>query len=484
MKHRSVFSGLEFSPKYNLVNGGIDMPEETNEDLLNQLLDGDESYVSEWLSERDLLHECYCVYTVYDPEEVNQAVQDEYGDERCKEIFDWACNLSNRWGWVFIEQSEPEFGIYHCQHCADSEWSLFLDLEKKTSLVGMTTEGSDDPAESIEPEVPREFIAYIDESYDGEFPRKVEGAYSLGALIIPKAFEAELNERVADILRSSYRGRHPRELKHSKIKKSPRLLKVVGEQISDLLKSSSDIAVIGYYMPREGFFGEKVRSIRAVDHYQKKESDPAEISEVLSEENIEIAVKDAANQLAEALANMVSYYIANTGSTGTLIFDPRTTQADDRLLDSLRHKISILPLGSPHVRHNQAIVGLLPTADDNRIGDRIKCEIGPTSEECFGLQVADFLAGDIRTFFAEATAILDEATSEDLVAQDRSMFPKFYDVHKLSAESLRYLHVKQGRSFLPEYREKLANGLISCCTKNGQLRHVNTATGEVLNLVD
>src|SRR3990170_859069 len=100
---------------------------------LDELLDGSESEVANWLKDRDLLHECDCGYSVYSVDAVNEVVQEDHGASRCEEIFDWACNLSNEFGWMWERGSNPDLGIYHCQYCAESEFSLLLDLERTAS---------------------------------------------------------------------------------------------------------------------------------------------------------------------------------------------------------------------------------------------------------------------------------------------------------------------------------------------------------------
>jgi hypothetical protein len=102
---------------------------------LEDLLKGDESTVSEWLGDRQLVHECNCGYTVLDIDEVTTAVQDEWGDEHFDEIFNWACDLPNQFGWLDLESSDPKYDIYHCQYCAHSEFSFLQDLLKKTEGV-------------------------------------------------------------------------------------------------------------------------------------------------------------------------------------------------------------------------------------------------------------------------------------------------------------------------------------------------------------
>jgi len=130
---------------------------------LDELFDGSESEIAEWLRERNLLHECDCGYTVYDEDGVAQAVQEEFGDERCDEINQWAWNLANDYGWLWLdESSRPQHGIYHCQHCADSEWSLLMDIEK---LAEAADRDDEDGAVETEKPLGEPCMVYVDESY-------------------------------------------------------------------------------------------------------------------------------------------------------------------------------------------------------------------------------------------------------------------------------------------------------------------------------
>jgi len=87
---------------------------------LKELLTGDVDVVTEWLEERDLLHTCGCSYTIYDPEAVCAAAQEEFGDKRADAIYEWAFNLSHRFGWMYmdVEYSRPAKGIAMCITCA------------------------------------------------------------------------------------------------------------------------------------------------------------------------------------------------------------------------------------------------------------------------------------------------------------------------------------------------------------------------------
>jgi len=266
---------------------------DSNGAKLDELLQGSAGEIESWLSERGLVHECDCGYTVYDPWDVNAAVQEEWGDKRCDEIHDWACNLSNQFGWLFLESSNPECDIYHCQHCADSEWSLFLDMERmadKAKEQRQTERDTADGEDTAEGSPTEHLLVYVDESYEGEFPRKPGGCYAYAAVVVPESAAAGLSDRLKAILKDCYRGRLPKELKHKKVKESDRLLDCIGPKVVDLVKKISGSAVLGLFVPRDGYFGEKTRGIRAAAYYQGKEPPAKELAEVTAEPAVEQAV--------------------------------------------------------------------------------------------------------------------------------------------------------------------------------------------------
>ena len=253
---------------------------------LDELLDADEDVVAGWLGERNLLHECNCGYTVYDPDDVSSGVQEIFGDERSDEIANWADGL-DRYGWLYVETSNSKHDIYHCQHCAGSELALLFDLEKIAGgmefdeTVAAPAPAVDAPLEPC--------VVYVDESYTEQFPRKSDGSLSFAALIVPEGAVEKLKQGVADIIQNCYRGSRPEELKYTKISKHPGLLDRVGREVAALIKSIPECAVIGIYVPSSGLFGEKLRALHAIGHYSKQAPTMDELEAIESPEAVEKA---------------------------------------------------------------------------------------------------------------------------------------------------------------------------------------------------
>jgi Protein of unknown function (DUF3800) len=454
---------------------------------LDDLLRGDESEVSEWLRGEDLLHECDCGYTVYDPDDVNSAVQETWGDAPCDEIFEWACGLADRFGWLFVESAQSELGIYHCQHCKESEWSLLMDMEKIVSTPISETSSSESTASPATPQAPKaneRLVVYIDESYSDEFPRRQDGSLAYAALVIPESQVENLESRVAQILSESYRGRPASELKYSKLSKHPGLLERVGSRVVKLLSEMPESRVIGVFVPRAGYFGEKTRSIIAVSHYKGSEPNEDELRRVESTTSVEAAVRNVPNNLAHLIASCVSSFVGYHAAFAKIVFDPRSKQLDEALVAELETFVPRIPVNVPLIRHGDAIVTSWPTADSERVGNRVSYEYLRSSHESPGLQLADFVAGDIRTFFNEVPDLLDAATTTSPLVNRRVLFPETFRVGRIGREILAKVHKRTGRSFLPQYRDRLVNRLISHYTRNGQMRNLDTETGEVFDLMD
>jgi len=327
-------------------------------------------------------------------------------------------------------------------------------------------------------------LVYVDESYEGEFPRKPGGCYAYAAVVIPESAAAGLGDKLNAVLSECYRGRLPKELKHKQVADSRRLLDCIGPKVIDLLKKIPGSAVLGLFVPRDGYFGEKTRGLKAAAYYQGEEPPAEELADVTSELAVEQAVGVAANELASTLAGCIACYVAGRGCTATVILDPIAAEADQPLLDALHDLLPRIPLNMPHIRHSDAVVTLPPSRNSERLGDKVQCEVGPPSHECPGLQLADFFAGDIRTFFTETPEVLTDVLSTEPLVNKRLLFPQLYRVRRLGTETMAKIRERSGKSFLSLYRGLFAKHVVSCCTMNGQMRHIDLHSGEAFDLID
>ncbi|HTI72082.1 MAG TPA: hypothetical protein VMF06_19055 [Candidatus Limnocylindria bacterium] len=450
---------------------------------LDELLNGSAPTVSEWLSHRKLLHECDCGYRVYDPDAVNEAVQEKFGDRRSDEIYDWACNLSNQFGWLFIETSQPKYDIYHCQHCAGSEFTLMMDMTKiaeKTERCSTKTAKKTNPPRTRR----KKYAVFIDESYSNEFPRKPDGSLALAAFIVAQEEVAKLEPSLAKILSAAYRSQVPNEIKYSRLSKRPGLLERVGRGISDLICSLRSSAIISIYVPSEGWLQEPVRAVRALASYANTSPTPADLSNATSHDKVEAAVRESVTRLAQTVAFAVGQFLGSQNFAGEIWLDPRSKKLDDDLRQQLVKFLPLTPIHVPLIPHAGTIVTPVPSSKMPRLGRRIKIKFDASSHKSAGLQIADFLAGDIRTFFADIPEILTDGMVDEPLVNSRIFFPEVFRPIPLVAGTRQKIADYTGASLLPHYRIKLVKDLVSCYTKNGQMRNVNLGKGIAYDLMD
>ena len=451
---------------------------------LNDLLDGSEQAITDWLLARDLLHKCDCGYSVYSVDGVNEAVQEEYGDKWCDKIFNWACNLSNQFGWMWETGSNADLDIYHCQYCAESELSLLFDLQRITSRTATKDRPRNGKSRGNAKIGGQKYNVYIDESYSPEFPRKAGGSYSYAAVIIPETQLKTLQKTVSETISNTYRGAAPKELKYKRYSKRPRLLGKIGPFLSKFLTGTPGVALIVLYVPSDGYFSEKARTIGILDYYKGKVSNSADIARTRSDEEVEKAVREAWRSFAFTLAACVAQYIVSVSGKAKLFFDPVNAEHDHPSFAMIEEILPKIPIEVPLLRHRDKILTVWPSKTDKTLKKRVRLVKSGSSEKSAGLQIADFVAGDLRAFFDENPEFLDATITKDLLINKNVLFPQSHFVNPVSDDLMKKIVTKSGSSFLYQYRSALAHGLISYYTSNGHMRAFDTVNSEFRDMVD
>jgi len=176
-------------------------------------------------------------------------------------------------------------------------------------------------------------------------------------------------------------------------------------------------------------------------------------------------------------------YLGSHNLSGRVVFDPRNKAQDEPLLKALQEHLPLTPINQPLIPHQDTVVTVPPGKDVERLGERVKVEIATNSHQAHGLQVADFIAGDVRTFFSEVPELLSEATSDEPLVNTGILFPQLFRRSELSRETKQKL-TKPGKSSVLLYRDRLVNNMVSCYANNGQMRNVNLALGDIYDIMD
>jgi hypothetical protein len=112
-----------------------------------------------------------------------------------------------------------------------------------------------------------------------------------------------------------------------------------------------------------------------------------------------------------------------------------------------------------------------------------------------GLQIADLLAGEVRSLFENHAGLLTVGSSAALIGGNTredmewwetasGVFQKLGRIHKIPPELRPTLERTDGTNCLPLYRHSLAAGLLTCYTDLGQPRHIEVFEGNFFEQTD
>ncbi len=189
-------------------------------------------------------------------------------------------------------------------------------------------------------------------------------------------------------------------------------------------------------------------------------------------------------EISKTIAICVGNYIGSRNARATIVFDPRSESLNDQLAQQLNNLLPKLPVQVPLISHGGSLVMPKPHSSMKRLGKLVKLDFSKTSAECPGLQIADYIAGDIRTFFEDVPEPLDEILYDKPIINKKVLFPEAFRIGELSEATKSKIRNYKGRSSLPMYMGSLANGIIACYARNGQMRNINLQNGAVLDLMD
>ena len=112
-----------------------------------------------------------------------------------------------------------------------------------------------------------------------------------------------------------------------------------------------------------------------------------------------------------------------------------------------------------------------------------------------GLQLADMLAGEVRSLFEAHPGLVTESTGLEIVSSSSredvecwetslGLHQKLGHLTKMPDHLLRAVSKADGTNCLPFYRHSLAAGLLTCFTDLGQPRHIEVFEGNFFQQLD
>lgn len=333
------------------------------------------------------------------------------------------------------------------------------------------------------------YLLFIDETFR-EFFRLTDpnGYLCYAAVGIPEK-EYEFFKRALAKVFAIYEsyivgdsGLHLRELKFEDFRRMSRTQReYIASKVSKLLKMYGAF-FIGFYTRVAGVVMEHVRSdlvgeATAVpdDHRKLYEDAADQLRSELQGVGQSAVIEKILRFPILGTAEFLTYF----GCKFKVLCDPRETKEDKAVQRAIDHLIA------------EHLARIAPETAASYLGmdNSRESHLEP------GLQVADLLAGEVRSLFENNPALLTAGSSLVLIdghsreeiewwEAPGGVFQKLGRVHKLPSEIRDLLKRTDGTNCIPLYRQSLAAGLLTCYTDLGQPRHIEVFEGNFFEQTD
>jgi hypothetical protein len=175
----------------------------------------------------------------------------------------------------------------------------------------------------------------------------------------------------------------------------------------------------------------------------------------------------------------LAHYLSLRAQDYEVLLDPRGDIEDQNLQDAIRDYASSV-------------------ADRIRAGGQNNLKsvrVDVLSEQSFGLQIADLLAGELRWWFISHPEFLEYGSGRSLLEEKElksfhasktanGFFIKPERRVKIPVGLISKLQTADKSSLFPYFNRSLANKLISCIAKNGEFRHIDIAHRQFIDSPD
>jgi hypothetical protein len=336
----------------------------------------------------------------------------------------------------------------------------------------------------------REYLVFVDESFFEFFGfNNPNGNFCHAAIGFPADNYGALQERLAPIVQAygvqvrKRLGRAEREVKSSDLRRLPiRFQARFARELADALGEQGGF-VAGFYTPTDGFIMEDVR-VSLIGAAEEVPQEHRDLYEVAREEALAQMRGPGQSGLITKLLFLpfaaFKFMLSSFGCDFRVQYDPRQGDEDRAVRDAIGDAMNLLLNVPAQMRPANKYFGM----DANR-----------RSEEELGLQLADVVAGYVRSFFRNNPAALREGSSARLITatsdeplqkfewHDGVLF-KEASLHPMSAGLRRVLARRNIANMISYFYPVLAAGMLTCNTSNGQERDLEVSTGLILDLLD
>ena len=264
-----------------------------------------------------------------------------------------------------------------------------------------------------------DYVFFIDESFENWFNFKIEdGNFCHAGISVPmdkvsdlKLFVSSLISEIEKCFRNLYSSAELTEIKYTHVKKLPDNIKThIANKIRYFCRKNQAFC-FGFYSERTPFLYNRLR-----DKYfdckipltEKIKNIQSEIDDIIKELQSEkqsqskrlgetFILKDTYLKLTQFALN----FHKSIGKTFVIQYDPRQRKEDIALNDAA---VDLADMASKNLmKRDKVLLGY---------------DTSLASEDCPGLMLADFIAGDLRTLFQRHASLMSTNSSLEILAAD------------------------------------------------------------------
>jgi hypothetical protein len=333
------------------------------------------------------------------------------------------------------------------------------------------------------------YLVFMDETFRAFFGlERPQGYLCYAAVGIPEKEYEYVKRSLARVFKEfeSYVvgdfGNHLKEFKFEELKRLPRSQKEsIASQIGRIIKLA-DGFIMGFYARVAGIVMERVRT-NLVGEAAFVPNDHKDLyDEAAAELRIELAGVGQSQTIAHILRiplSALTHFLESPNCKFRLLCDPRESKEDRAVQLAIDDYI-----GNHFGRALPKEAGLYLGLDNTR----------PSHTE-IGLQLADILAGEVRSLFEAHPGLVTGNSSLDLVGSSSREDVEWWDsslgfhqklghLTKMPDDLFRAVSRADGTNCLPLYRHSLAAGLLTCFTDLGQPRQIEVFEGNFFQQLD
>lgn len=335
------------------------------------------------------------------------------------------------------------------------------------------------------------YLVFVDESFFEFFSLTARTGYFCHAAVgVPETEYADLSHELRPLREELAALTGLKELKHSAVRRlEPAVRRDTATRLRDALGKHGAF-VAGFFTPVRAFVLEAVRTQLYFDGIPELPDDPTELAlQAASELRRALdgpAASSIIGQLLQVPVAGVTSFLGAFDCPFRIHYDPRGHREDRAVAERVREHVKLVDA------YESLVETLRPGAANFRGFD-----YSSPSEDEFGLQLADMLAGEVKEFFLAFPELLDIGASRKLVTPTsreplmtvialQGQLLKSGALHRLSGTLVRRLFdgLPDGRSQLHLFLGLLASGMLTCYSSWGQPRHIMIFDGLVMDQLE